>query len=69
MNVRDLVEQLQSGNEVQALVAQNLKLEKKVKTLERKVNDQGKESKYQKQKITFLSEQLKLLQLQFEKLD
>lgn len=51
------------------MVSQNLKLTRKVKTLEKKVSDQNKELKLTKQKVTFLTEQMKLLQLQFEQMD
>jgi len=54
---------------VQALVAQNLKLEKKVKGMEKKLQESNRDAKYQKQKVSILAEQMKLLQLQFEKLD
>jgi cell division protein FtsL len=61
--MKDLIEQLEKKEDIQSLVTHNLRLNKKVKSLEKKVSEQNKEMRLQKQKVTFLTEQMKLLQL------
>jgi len=51
------------------LAADNTKLQKKMKSLEKKATDQLKENRYLKLKCKSLDDQLKIVQLQMEKME